>query len=145
MLSLWSPVREFIRRLATPSPDPPTRSDVRSAHVRSLHLLLRNLTPQQRAQYERFSHFDVIGSESGRTYRIRYGTQLNIEELDRTGRRWRLLCFRPKGLLPVGDIMLAQKLALELFEMDAMRIAHKTPAPQATLIAELRSRRSLRQ
>jgi hypothetical protein len=31
----------------------------------------------------------------------------------------RLLCFMPRGELPVGDIMLAQKMAPELFESEA--------------------------
>jgi hypothetical protein len=34
--------------------------------------------------------------------------------MTRDEHRW--LCFMPEGELAVGDIMLAQKLALELFE-----------------------------
>ena len=37
----------------------------------------------------------------------------------------RLLCFMPEGGLVVGDMMLAQKLALELFESDALEVANK--------------------
>ena len=47
----------------------------------------------------------------------------NIEELDRSGRRIKQLCFLPKGDVPLGDMMLAQKLALELFETEALGIA----------------------
>jgi hypothetical protein len=36
------------------------------------------------------------------------------------------LCFVPGDLLPVGDIMLAQKLALELFEIEALKVANST-------------------
>jgi hypothetical protein len=37
------------------------------------------------------------------------------------------LCFMPRGKLAEGDIMLAQKLALELFEADALKVAKKIP------------------
>ena len=33
----------------------------------------------------------------------------------------------PEGKLAVGDIMLAQKLALELFESDTLQVANKFP------------------
>ena len=52
---------------------------------------------------------------------------MNVEELDVRGRRTRFWCFMPEGRLPVADIMLAQKLALELFETDAARIANRSP------------------
>ncbi len=52
---------------------------------------------------------------------------MNVEELDRNGRRVCLLCFVPKGELALGDIMLAQKLALELFEPQALAVANIIP------------------
>jgi hypothetical protein len=39
-----------------------------------------------------------------------------------------MLCFAPQGCLPVGDIMLAQKIALELFEADAIKTANVSPS-----------------
>ena len=33
----------------------------------------------------------------------------------------------PEGRLPLGDNILAQKIALELFELEALKIAHKDP------------------
>ena len=33
-------------------------------------------------------------------------------------------CFHPADALPLGDVLLAQKTALELFEYDALRIAN---------------------
>jgi hypothetical protein len=39
--------------------------------------------------------------------------------------RVRTLCFMPEGRLGVGDILLAQKLALELFEDEAVKAANK--------------------
>jgi len=35
-----------------------------------------------------------------------------------------MLCFAPKGHLPIGNIMLARKIALELFEADAIKVAN---------------------
>ena len=50
------------------------------------------------------------GLDTGKCYRIRHGYQMNVEELGQNGRRIKLLCFMPIGGLPVGDIMLAQKI-----------------------------------
>ena len=97
------------------------------AEARSIELLTRCLTPAQREQYETRWYFDVVGGESGKRYRIRHGCQLNVEQLDQNGRRSQLLCFMPKGGLPVGDVMLAQKIALELFETEAIRVAGRLP------------------
>jgi len=50
---------------------------------------------------------------------------MNIEELAAGGyvaRRW---CFGPEGASATGDIMLAQKIALERFEMDALAVANR--------------------
>ena len=57
----------------------------RSAHLRAITLLREWLSTTQREQYERTQHFDVLGSASGRRYRIYHGTQFNIEELDVDG------------------------------------------------------------
>jgi hypothetical protein len=94
---------------------------------RGRRLLLENLTPHQRQQYQQYRYFDVIGGSSGRRYRIRFGTSMNIDELDAEGRQVGRWCFFPKGGLVIGDVMLAQKLALELFEEDALVIAHQIP------------------
>ena len=41
-----------------------------------------------------------------------------------------VLCFAPEGGLVVGDVMLAQKLALELFESDTLKVANRlSPDP----------------
>jgi hypothetical protein len=66
----------------------------------------------------------VVGSATGTRYRIRRGTAMNIEELAADGcvaRRW---CFAPEGALATGDVMLAQKVALETFELSALAIAN---------------------
>jgi hypothetical protein len=99
-----------------------------SEHLRGADLLMQNLSPDQRRQYTTCGYFDVIGGNSGNQYRIRRGYQMNVEELDAAGRRIRLLCFMPRGRLVTGDVMLAQKLALELFEGEVLRIANAVPA-----------------
>jgi hypothetical protein len=97
------------------------------AEARAVELLTRSLSPAQREQYKSFGYFDVIGGESGKRYRIKKGRQMNVEQLDQNGRRSQLLCFMPQGDLPVGDVMLAQKVALELFETEAMGVANRRP------------------
>ena len=52
---------------------------------------------------------------------------MNVELLDSKGKAVATLCFMPRGRLADGDIMLAQKLALELFEADALKVANKIP------------------
>jgi hypothetical protein len=94
----------------------------------SIRLLADNLTPIQKEQLALFKYFDVIGGDTGTRYRIHLRDQLNVEALDDRGRQLRMLCFMPKGHLPVGDTMLAQKIALELFETEAVQIANGQPA-----------------
>ena len=93
--------------------------------ARGLRLLQENLSPAQREQHGRFGYFDVVGGNTGKRYRIKYGFQLNVALLDNRGRTKSVLCFAPDGNLPAGDVMLAQKLALELFETDTLKIANK--------------------
>ena len=69
----------------------------------------------------------VTGGETGKCYRIRRGHQMNVEELDKNGKRRHVLCFMPEGHLAQGDVMLAQKIALELFEFEALKIANRMP------------------
>jgi hypothetical protein len=100
------------------------RIAAREAHARGLRLLEENLSPTQRDQYKRCGYFDVVGGETGGRYRIRYGFEMNVELLDTKGSVVRSLCFMPEGELAVGDLMLAQKLALELFESQTLEVAN---------------------
>jgi len=68
----------------------------------------------------------VKGSHSGKWYRIRYGRSMNIDELGENGVRAAGWCFGPEGRLPLGDIMLAQKLALETDELAALAVANRS-------------------
>jgi hypothetical protein len=95
------------------------------AWERGLQLLEEHLSPEQRKQYDASGYFDVTGGTSGKRYRIRQGSSMNIEQLDKKGRRVCTLCFMPTGRLVTGDVMLAQKVALEVFERDALKIANK--------------------
>jgi hypothetical protein len=108
--------------------------EARLADERATALLLANLTNQQRRQYAADRYFDVIGGQSRRHYRIWHRSQQNIEEIDRFGNRRCIWCVHPTGVA-MGDVLLAQKVALELFEFDALEIAHcysdfaASPAP----------------
>jgi hypothetical protein len=102
-----------------------------SAHSRSLNLLRQHLSAAQRAQYAKRKHFEVTGGETGRRYRITHGHQMNIDVFDEAGKRIHMLCFAPEGRLPIGDVMLAQKIALELFEREALAVANKSSLQQS--------------
>jgi hypothetical protein len=95
------------------------------AEQRALELLKQKLTPVQREQFNRRRSFDVAGGSTGTRYRIHRGHQMNVEELWPDGKRAHLLCFMPMGPLPIADILLAQKVALETFECDALAAANK--------------------
>ena len=96
--------------------------------ARSLHLLRENLAQDQLKTYSEKGFFDVIGGMTGNRYRIARGSSMNISQLDSKGRCTRRLCFFPQGSLADGDLLLVQKLALELFELDALAVANKLPA-----------------
>jgi hypothetical protein len=104
--------------------DPPGMHRTASPEQRGGELLLANLTSKQRRQYLRDRHFDVIGGRSGTRYRLWHCFQQNIEELDADGQRRWVWCFHPRETLVLGDVLLAQKTALELFEPEALGIAH---------------------
>jgi hypothetical protein len=96
----------------------------REAAQRGEHLLIENLSPSQRDQLRATGYFEVRGGTSGHRYRIRKGWQMNVDQLDEKGRRTACLCFSPEGLIVTGDVMLAQKLALELLEPESLKIAN---------------------
>ena len=99
--------------------------DESKAAKRGAKLLEENLTAGQRQQYTKYRHFDVIGGKTGKRYRIHHGASMNIDQLDKNGKRVCGWCFFPRGGLVAGDVMLAQKFALELFEMEALQVANR--------------------
>jgi len=96
---------------------------------RGLRLMQDWLSAAQRQQFERFSYFDVVGCTSGTVYRIYHIlTAPNVYEINDVGRRKKGLCFAPVGPLVKGDVMLAQKIALETDEQSALAAANIYPA-----------------
>lgn len=100
-----------------------------TAETRGLKLLRSWLSPEQLVQFDTLGYFDVIGGASGKKYRIRFGICANIQELDRNDCPQAGWCFVPETCLVPGDVMLAQKVALETDERAALAIANKFGAP----------------
>jgi hypothetical protein len=92
---------------------------------RSLGLLRHWLSPAQRAQFAEKGYLEVVGGDTGKQYRIYAGAGTNVCEIDETGRPKLGLCFLPLGELPVGDVMLSQKIALESCEKSALAVARR--------------------
>ena len=93
--------------------------------ARGITLLREWLSPEQRAQFDASRCFDVVGCDTGRRYRIRHGTATNVQEIDDAGRPVMGWCFVPSGDLVAGDVMLAQKIALESNERAALAVANR--------------------
>ncbi len=93
--------------------------------ARGLELLKQWLSPEQLAQYNAKKYFDVTGCDSGKRYRISHGAAMNIHEIDGAGCPRGGWCFVPKGHLVAGDVMLAQKIALETDERGALAVANR--------------------
>jgi hypothetical protein len=91
----------------------------------AVRLLKENLTAQQRHDYETHGYFHVVGGSTRKRYRVRHGKTLNVDELGPRGELISKLCFSPKGGLSVGEVLLAQKLALELFETATLKVASR--------------------
>jgi hypothetical protein len=91
---------------------------------RGQDLLRQWLSPEQAEQYDKYKRFEVVGCDTGTRYRILRGKIMNIVELASNGRVRRRWCFAPEGALATGDVMLAQKIALETFELNALAIAN---------------------
>ncbi len=100
------------------------------ATIKSRRLLRSWLTVKQRAELKRFGYFHVTGGTSKTRYRINRGRSMNIQVLDGKGDKpSHGICFVPAGSLPEGDVMLAQKLALELQEDEALAKANVFDLP----------------
>jgi len=93
------------------------------SEARGLELLREWLSPEQLAQYDANSYFEVTGCDSGKRYRICHGTALNVYEIDLAGNPRNGWCFVPNAPLVAGDVMLAQKIALETDERGALIVA----------------------
>jgi hypothetical protein len=98
--------------------------------TRARRLLRDWLSPEQRAQFDANNYFEVTGSHTGRRYRVHYGTMSNVVEVDADGQPAIGWCFVPERALAPGDVMLAQKIALETDEAGVLALAHRfSPKP----------------
>jgi hypothetical protein len=93
--------------------------------ARALRLLRDWLTPAQWNQLEALGYFEVVGCDTGKRYRIYRGRMTNIYEIDDLGCLREGWCFVPFGFLAAGDVMLAQKIALETSESAALAVANR--------------------
>ena len=100
---------------------PPPRS---SAEKKAITLLRSWLTPEQDKQWQARREFDVVGCDTGTRYRVTYRAVMNVHQLDPDGRTVAQWCFAPEGGLAPGDILLAQKIALETMERKALALAN---------------------
>ena len=50
---------------------------------------------------------------------------MNVHQLDQAGRMVAQWCFAPEGGLAPGDVLLAQKIALETMERKALGLANR--------------------
>ena len=96
-----------------------------TSDARGLRLMRRWLSPDQRAEFDDKGTFEVVGCNSGKRYRIYRGTAQNVFEIADDG--WLIvgLCFIPSGELVAGDVMLAQKIALETDENGVLAVANR--------------------
>jgi hypothetical protein len=96
----------------------------RLAEEKGLSLLRSWLTPEQDEQWSRDNAFDVVGCDTGTRYRITDSTTMNVIELDKDGQYVKRWCFAPVGPVVKGDVLLAQKIALETMEARARAVAN---------------------
>lgn len=99
----------------------------KSSQARALRLLRDWLSPEQRAQFDARGYFDVTGCDTGKRYRIRHGASANVHEIEDSGRLGMGWCFVPIGGLVEGDVMLAQKIALETDELKTLQVGNSFP------------------
>ncbi|UPK40923.1 hypothetical protein IVB18_49245 (plasmid) [Bradyrhizobium sp. 186] len=93
------------------------------SEARARGLLREWLSPNQRAQFDAYGYFEVTGSHTGRRYRIYQGCMSNVLELDGKMEPKIGWCFVPERALAAGDVMLAQKIALETDEAAVLAVA----------------------
>ena len=122
---LWRSLAASARKVQALRERLKTIEDLREA--RGVTLLRQWLSPAQKAQFDASKCFEVIGCDSGRRYRISHGTGTNVHEIDDAGRPVMGWCFVPSGHLVAGDVMLAQKIALETNERAALAVANRFP------------------
>jgi hypothetical protein len=114
------------------------------------NLLAEHLSPEQLREMDFKSGFTVTGGQTGVRYLIAHGRIRNVHVVDKHGDRIANLCFGPAAphngrALPEGDIMLAQKIALEDpdLELEALRVANMRFSRPVHACSELQTIRSV--
>lgn len=120
---LWRSVSAGARNVLTLRERYRAMADARE--TRGITLLREWLSPMQRAQFDASKSFDVVGCDSGRRYRIHHGRVTNVHEIASAGQPVTGWCFVPSGHLVAGDVMLAQKIALETNERATLAVANR--------------------
>lgn len=92
---------------------------------KATELLLKFLSPEQRAMYEAAERFHVRGSDGG-LYEIRLGSHGNVYRREGDTFVERLCCQPNDYTLPFADVVLLQKLAIETDEKHYRKIANIT-------------------
>jgi hypothetical protein len=106
-----------------------------------LKLLREWLSPEQLAQFSAYGYFDVVGCDTAKRYRIHYGSSMNIDQLDDRGRPRICYCLAMLDPLVPGDVMLAQKIALETEELAVLAVANRfTPKARPSMTSLLSMR-----
>ena len=96
------------------------------AREKSITLLKSWLSPEQLAEYVEFKYFSVVGSDSGKRYRLIDALSYNILELDAAGAlTGNKFCVVPAQSVAMGDQLLVQKIWLETDETRTLKIANK--------------------
>jgi len=95
-----------------------------NAQQRALDLLRKWLSPAQLKEFDESRCFHVIGCDSGQRYLVTLGVVQNVFTVNERDEKLIGHCFGPSGHLAAGDVMLAQKIALETMETEALRVAN---------------------
>lgn len=115
-------------------------ADEAGPEARGRRLLREWLSPEQLDQFDAKGYFEVVGSQTGKRYRIYTGSVSNVHELNGAGEPALGWCFLPERALVAGDVMLAQKIALETDEPAVLEIAIKFTPKAPPPVPQMRRR-----
>jgi hypothetical protein len=95
------------------------------ASERAKRLLMNNLSPDQRRDFQATGEFIVRTKTTA--YKITSTYNFNVIQLNKKGEPLEALCVRPVGDVPLYDQLLAQKLMIETDERGFLAAANKEP------------------
>lgn len=124
----------------------PTEEEARQAREREFaqdraawrarELLLRNLSPRQREEFETLHRFTVVTRRKHR-YVIGNCRNQNVVRVNRRGKPMRVYCLSVLGGVPTEDALLGQKLMLEHDEPHFLKVARQWPLRFALGVGDL--------